>query len=237
MNLSIHSPDELVAAIPHVLGFKPEESLIFVPLGADLPVARVDIPTNPPDREMVWVSISGAYSRHAQPGSSVALVCVTADREAATITAHEFAARLANIGFDTRTLLWADDTRWADLVTGDTGLQTDTARDGVAMATVLNGRAQPAASRDSLAESLIGDREPVATLLLETRAAAQEQTTKAESRWALGRVQRFQRDGIRLSDADTAACSSPSRPPRRETDSGSTWIAQLSAPTSHCGPT
>ena len=32
MTLSIHSPDELVAALPHLLGFTPEESIVFVPL-------------------------------------------------------------------------------------------------------------------------------------------------------------------------------------------------------------
>jgi hypothetical protein len=31
MRLSIHSPDELVAAIPHLLGFQPEESIVFLP--------------------------------------------------------------------------------------------------------------------------------------------------------------------------------------------------------------
>ena len=40
MTLSIHSPDELIAALPHLLGFKPQESLIFVPLRPDLPLAR-----------------------------------------------------------------------------------------------------------------------------------------------------------------------------------------------------
>ncbi len=47
MTLSIHSPDELIAAIPHLLGFKAEESIVFVPLRADLPLARVDLPTLP----------------------------------------------------------------------------------------------------------------------------------------------------------------------------------------------
>ena len=84
------------------------------------------------------------------------------------------------------------------------GLRTDAARETVAAATVLSGRAQPAASRESLAESLVGDREPVAALLPETRAAARENTAKVEGRWALGRMQRFHRDGIRLSDADAA---------------------------------
>lgn len=204
MKLSIHSPDELVAAIPHLLGFQPEESIVFLPLRSDLPVARVDIPTTARDREGVWQSISDAFRRYAQPDSNVAIVCLSADREQAHVVGQDFAARLGTIGIGTPILLWADETRWSDLDTGDMGLRTDAARETVAAATVLSGRAQPAASRESLAESLVGDREPVSALLPETRATARGNTDKVEGRWALARMQRFQRDGIRLSDADAA---------------------------------
>ncbi|MGN6252536.1 MAG: DUF4192 domain-containing protein [Marmoricola sp.] len=204
MTLSVRSPDELIAVIPHLLGFKPEESLVFLPMSAELPTARVDLPTTPHDRDVVWSSIRDAYSRHAQPGSSLAIVCLTADRETATGVGHEFAARFDSIGIDTRVMLWADETRWADLDTGDMGLQTGAARERIAAATVLTGRAQPAATRDSLAESLVGDREPVAELLPGARAAARENSAKAEGRWALARMQRFHGDGIRLDDGDAA---------------------------------
>ena len=122
----------------------------------------------------------------------------------ATDVGHEFAARFESIGIDTRVMLWADETRWADLDTGDMGLQTDAARERIAAATVLTGRPQPAATRDSLATSLVGDREPVTRLLPETRDAAHEDTANPEGRWALSRMQRFHRDGVRLSDADAA---------------------------------
>lgn len=204
MTLSIHSPDELVAVIPHLLRFKPQESLVFVPMRSDLPVARVDIPTTPREQEQVWRSIRDGLTRYAQPGAAVGIVCFTADRQQADLVGREFAERLDTIGIDTRLLLWADETRWADLVTGDMGLQTDAARERVAAMTVLGGRPHPAASRDSLAESLVGDREPVAELLPETRESARENTAKLEDRWALSRVQRFHRDGVRLDDKDAA---------------------------------
>lgn len=174
--LSIRSPDELIALIPHLLGFKPEESLVFLPMGSELPAARVDLPTTLHDREVVWNSLRDAYGRHAQPSSSLAIVCLTADREMATDVGHEFAARFDTIGIDTRIMLWADETRWADLQTGDMGLRTDAARERIAAATALSGRAQPAADRSSLAESLVGDRTPVADLLPEIRDAARENT-------------------------------------------------------------
>jgi hypothetical protein len=204
MPLSAQNPDELIAAIPHLLGFKPQESIVFVPIRSDLPVARVDLPTTPTDVELVWRSIRDGLTRYARPGSSVGIVCITTDRKGAEKVGHEFAARLDTIGIGTRLLLWADETRWVDLGTGDMGLQTEAARERVAAMTVMVGRTQPAVSRDSLAESLVGDREPVAKLLPETRESARENTPKVEGRWALSRVQRFHRDGVKLSDADSA---------------------------------
>ena len=82
-------PDRLIAVIPHLLGFKPEESLVFLPMSSELPAARVDLPATPDDREVVWNSIRDAYGRHAQPGTSLAIVCITADRETATDVGHE----------------------------------------------------------------------------------------------------------------------------------------------------
>lgn len=204
MTLSIHSPDELIAVIPHMLGFQPEESIVFVPMGSELPVARVDIPTTPRDQELVWRSIRDGLSRYAEPGAAVGIVCFTAERSTADLMGHEFADRLDTIGISTRVSLWADETRWADLNTGDMGLQTEAARERVAAMTVLTGRAQPAPNRESLATSLVGHREPVANLLPETREAARESTARVERRWALSRVQHFHRDGVRLSDTDAA---------------------------------
>lgn len=204
MTVPIKNPDELVAAIPHMLGFKPEESIVFVPIRSDLPVARVDIPTTPRDQALVWRSIREGLTRYAQPGAAVGIICFTADRHQADLIGREFADRLHTIGIDTHVLVWADGTRWADLVTGDMGLQTDTARERIATMTVLGGRTQPATSRNALAESLVGDREPVAKLLPEIRAVARKNTAQIEGRWAVSRMQRFHRDGVRLDNKDAA---------------------------------
>ena len=151
MTLSIRNPDQLVAAIPHMLGFKPRESIVFVPMRSDLPVARVDLPTTSRDNELVWHSIRDGLTRYAHPGAAVGIVCFAADRQLAGRVGREFAGRLDTIGIDTLVLLWTDETRWADLATGDTGLQTDAARERIAAITVLSGRAQPAPSRESSA--------------------------------------------------------------------------------------
>lgn len=106
MTLAVQNPDELIAVIPHLLGFDPEESIVFLPMRSDLPVARVDLPTTARDRDFVWNSIRDAFSRYAQPGTSVGIVCITADRAMAEEIGPEFAARLDSIGIDTRLVVW-----------------------------------------------------------------------------------------------------------------------------------
>ncbi len=157
MTLSIHSPDELIATVPHLLGFKAEESIVFVPLRPDLPLARVDLPTTASQRNEVWGAIRGAFSRYAQPGASVAIVCMTHDQQAAELIGHDLA-----------------------------------------------GRAQPVNSRDTIAASLVGDREPVAQLLPEAREEIAQSTPRRDGPWALGRLQQFHADGVRLTDRDAA---------------------------------
>jgi hypothetical protein len=48
--LVISSHDDAIAAVPHVLGFHPRESLVLVPFNQALPWVRVDIPTTEADR-------------------------------------------------------------------------------------------------------------------------------------------------------------------------------------------
>ena len=79
MDLVIQSPDELLAAVPHVLGFKPEESIVLVPFGRGLPIIRVDLPKTARDREEVWDALRDGISQHARMGTRVGIVCITED--------------------------------------------------------------------------------------------------------------------------------------------------------------
>ena len=204
MKFSVHSPDELISVIPHLLGFNPQESLVLVPLSPELPVARLDLPTSAREREHAWESVSDVYTRHAQPGATVGLVAFAADRDHADRLGQDFTLRLGAIGIAAPIRLWAGDTQWADLDTGVAGPLTPATRESVAARTVLNGLAQPAPSRESLAASLVGDREPVAALLSDARAAAAASTTHAEAAFALDELGTFHSDGIRLKDPEAA---------------------------------
>jgi hypothetical protein len=204
MDLVVQSPDELLAAVPHVLGFKPEESVVLVPFGPGLPITRVDLPKNAADREAVWDAISGPYGRHARPGARLGILCFTEDRRSAELASQHLSNRLETVGITTHLRLWADGERWHEFNTGATGLQTQDAAERIAATTVLTGTVQPAASRASLAASLVGDREPIAQVIHTARTSAASSTPSAERDWALDRLEQFHADGNRLSDVDGA---------------------------------
>ncbi|MGB0190152.1 MAG: DUF4192 domain-containing protein [Nocardioides sp.] len=203
MDLVVQSPDELLAAVPHVLGFKPEESIVLVPFRPGLPITRVDLPTTAPDREAVWDAVSGPYGRHARPGARLAILCFTEDRRSAELASQHLSNRLETVGITTHIRLWSDGERWREFNTGQTGLQTQATAERIAAATVLTGAAQPAANRASLAASMVGNREPIAQLIPAARAAAVS-SPAVEQDWALDRLEQFHADGNRLSDADGA---------------------------------
>ncbi|MFC7362226.1 DUF4192 domain-containing protein [Nocardioides astragali] len=204
MNLVVQSPDELLAAVPHVLGFKPEESIVLAPFRPGLPVTRVDLPRTAADREEVWDALSGPYGRHAWPGARLAIVCITEDRRSAELASQHLSNRLQDVGITTHIRLWSDGERWREFNTGQTGLQTPSTAERIAAATVLTGAAQPAANRESLAASMVGDREPIDQLLPAARAAAAASTPAAERAWGLDRLEQFHANGHRLSDVDGA---------------------------------
>src|SRR5690606_13056857 len=131
-------------------------------------------------------------------------LCFTEDRRSAELASQHLSNRLETVGITTHIRLWADGERWREFNTGQTGLQTQATAERIAAATVLTGAAQPAASRASLAASMVGDREPIAQLLPAARAAAATSTPAAERDWALDRLQQFHADGNRLSDVDGA---------------------------------
>lgn len=204
MDLIVQSPDELLAAVPHVLGFKPEESIVLVPFRPGLPITRVDLPRTAAEREEVWDALSGPYGRHARPGARLAIICITEDGRSAELASQHLSNRLETVGITTHIRLWSDGERWREFNTGQTGLQTQSTAERIAAATVLTGAAQPAASRNSLAASMVGDREPIAQLIPEARAASAASSPAVERDWALDRLEQFHADGNRLSDVDGA---------------------------------
>jgi len=202
--LVVRTPEELLAAMPHMLGFNPQEAIILIPVSRGLPVARVDMPRTAEDREGVVEALSGPYGRNARPGARVAVVCVTEDRRSAELAGQHLADGLEKVGVAVPVRLWASEDRWMEFNSGQAGLRTQETATRISAEAVMAGLARPAATRESLAESLVGDREPVAGALPAARAAAEKSNPIDERNWALGRLEQFHADGNRLSDRDAA---------------------------------
>jgi len=200
----VRTPDELLAAVPHMLGFKPQESIVVVPVSRGLPMARVDLPRTGEHRDEVLRNLRGPFGRNAGPGAMVAVVCITEDRRSAELATQHLAAGLEAVGVATQARLWATDQRWVELNTEIAGNRTPDTASRIAAAAVIAGKSRPAATRESLAESLVGDREPIADALPAAREASHTSSPITESDWALGSLQRFHTDGNRLSDTEAA---------------------------------
>lgn len=202
--LVITTPDDLLNALPHVLGFEPRNSLITVPFRGGGMTARVDIPTNAEERRGAIGTIRRAYSRNAQPGDLVAIVCVTDDVHTAQHCSSQLATALEQVGIHTPLRLWATDERWMDLNSGEGGIRTAASAERIAAEAAFAGKAAPATSRQALADSLAGDRGPVAAVLNQARRHAARSGIRAEHEWAIERMERFDADGVRLTDPEAA---------------------------------
>jgi len=200
----VRTPDELLAAVPHMLGFNPQDAIVLVPVSRGLPLARVDLPRTAEDRDEVMRNLRGPYGRNARPGAMIALVCVTEDRRSAELASQHVAAGLEKVGVSTQVRLWATEERWVELNTGLAGNRTPETSTRIAAESVIAGTARPAATRESLADSLVADREPIAGVLPAARESAETSSQVTERDWALGRLEQFHADGNRLSDTEAA---------------------------------
>jgi Domain of unknown function (DUF4192) len=204
--LVISSHEDAIAAVPHVLGFHPQESLVLVPFNQALPWVRVDLPATEADRSQLWEgSLRDALTTHARRADGsvgMAVLCFTSDRALAAVTSHDIGRRLGEISIRTPVRLWTNDSLWVEFNTAATGRCSQDAADKMAATSVYGGIARPAASRETMAASMVGDREPLVALLKDAKAA--HATTAAEQGWAATRVAEFLADGARLNDADAA---------------------------------
>ncbi|MCW2738055.1 MAG: hypothetical protein JWN97_2699, partial [Nocardioides sp.] len=149
-----------------------------------------------------WASQLATHARRADGPVVVAVLCFTSDRANAAVTSHDIGRRLGEIGIRIPVRLWINDSVWVEFNTSATGRCSQDAADKMAAKSVYGRCARPAASRETMAASMAGDRKPVAALLKDGRAA---RTTYAAVRESAGmRVAEVLADGARLSDADAA---------------------------------
>ena len=156
--LRIKSPTDLIAAVPVLLGFHPEESAVMLTTGgATEPFfARVDLPHGDGDLAAVVDDLCEVAGRHGV--HDVALVLLTHDAARARATHDALVAGLATRAVDVQVALRADGRRWFPLcgLAGDpdTGEEYDLTTHPFTLEAMVEGRVVHA-SRSALGDSLL----------------------------------------------------------------------------------
>ncbi|HET7388064.1 MAG TPA: DUF4192 domain-containing protein [Nocardioidaceae bacterium] len=225
--LRAKSPVDVLALVPYVLGFHPEDSLVLLTVGAPRPPgqpvnARVDLPSTPEDIDTVVDDLVAIAERNGIARAVV--VCYSSDTEAADSAGRSLRDRLQASGVDVPVSIRADGERWFCLsdcgcgATGGTSYNLSGHR--FTAEAVLDGRVTYR-SRAELAESLVGNdldeiervQELAADALDRAAASARHplgglapQGTSAflvaEGHWVAHRVRRFLDDEQRLDTAE-----------------------------------
>ena len=109
--LTAKTPEDVLAAVPLVLGFVPEESVVMLTTGAVHPFhARLDLPRTGRDRRAAAESLVGPAVRHR--AGRVMFVMYTADASSARSSARVLVRAFVRRGIDVADVLRSDGSRW-----------------------------------------------------------------------------------------------------------------------------
>jgi hypothetical protein len=202
MELRVKTPDELIAAVPHVMGFRVEDSMVVLPLSEGLPFARVDLPANSAESAEMIDSLMGAYGRVGR--GEVMLIGFADDARQVDPVSRQLRESLAEACVSVRGQLWAGEHRWTDLESGYGGPRTSEASGRIDAEMVLGGRRMPAPSRKAIEQGFVGDPEPVIRELPAVANAMESSTPARDRQWAVSRAEAFAESGRTLSTPDAA---------------------------------
>jgi hypothetical protein len=158
--LRIKSPADLLALVPSVLGFHPDESIVLVVTAGDAGQlhARLDLPRDEEEgAEAVRVLLNAVSRAEAR---QVALVAYCADEDPARELVDLLVLELELFGVDVLCAIRADGERWFSLDCSDgccplDGRRYDVSAHPITAQAVLDGRVTYE-SREALADSLVG---------------------------------------------------------------------------------
>lgn len=193
--LTARTPADLIAAVPCVLGFHPEDSLVmltFARRGRSFH-ARVDLPPDPADHdELAAVLLHAAVTNAVE---RVVFVAYTRDGELAGAAVRVLEQAFGAAEIDVLDVLRADGTRWFPLREGRPprlydGVPYDASSHPFAAESVLAGRVTHR-SRADLVATIAPDRAAVARvqrLLADRGTEIVARQQPAEARWLLATV-------------------------------------------------
>jgi hypothetical protein len=212
--LTARGPADLIALVPVVLGFHPQDSVVlltFGPTGTSFH-ARVDLPVDVADQEEVAGLLLAAVLRNGV--RRAALVLYTDDEGAAGSQAELVLGRLLEHGVEVVDVLRADDGRWFPVPDdGSGGTPYDLGSHRFTAQHVYDGGVVHE-DRAALADSLVGtdDDDHTAVVLaagryadqLRDAVAAGEAFLRDELRWLQRRIRRAVADPAPLPVGDVA---------------------------------
>jgi hypothetical protein len=204
--LTARSPEDLLAVVPVVLGFVPEESVVMLTFGAGHPFhARVDLPRSAEDlAEVVDVLRAPAVAHRV---SRVVFVVYAQQPAPAARAADALVWGFHAVGIDVLDVLRADRHRWHPLLRprpgiGPEGVPYDVGAHPFTAQAVLDGRVT-LGSRAELAASLEPHPERVAALAA-ARASLPRRSRGDDERWARDLVRRCVTGAEVPEDAEVA---------------------------------
>lgn len=205
--LKISSHDELIASIPHTLGFTPR-GMVCLALGGG-PTARLDIPESPDEMGEFVQVLSDVYLHQHHP-RRVALVAYGEDGPGCMQALAALGEALVSgerRGPDVGPMLWVNGEEWTDVLEGTRGTVDPGARARIAAEFALLGRVMPVDRREDLAAAMQGDPTAVAQFLPVAKARVLDMDVAArrtEVDWLGARLDQFGREREYLSDSDAA---------------------------------
>ncbi|MBV9831700.1 MAG: DUF4192 domain-containing protein [Marmoricola sp.] len=200
------SPVDLIALVPVVLGFHPDDSVVLLTFGAPGASfhARVDLPVSPDEQQEVADALGRALA--ANRLERAALVLYTGDEQVCASMARRVLARLAWLGCEVVEVLRVDDGCWYRLPEdGSPGTPYDLQTHPFTARHVFEGRVVHG-DRAELADTLVGtdEEDAVAVALAATRYADHVLATHEEP-GVLGTEARWLRRCVRRQVRSTAA--------------------------------
>lgn len=204
VRLKISTRDELIAAVPHLLGFHPTESAVIMSLDGG-PCARMDLPEPGDDLNPWLTSLTEPYLR---PGLTSDIALLTFSQNPAL--ANECLRRLLDEltpGPFVRAAISVNGDDWTDIEEALNGTVPQSVRDRFAAEAVGDGQALPLSSRAELSNQLRGNPAGVARLLpsAQRRFANLDRTERdAEATWVHDMVETYVATRVPLTDNEAA---------------------------------
>lgn len=210
-------PEDLLALVPYLLGFHPEDSLVLLTFGATAASfhARVDLPIDAESQREVAALLVGAARNNSVEKAMVMLY--SDDAAVSQAQAQVLLAALGEVGVEVIDVLRADGDRYFRVGCDDEGgTAYDLSSHAFTAECVLAGQ-RAHSSREELADSLVGvDQadasavERAARRFADSLGPARRDNTSAEvlsalhehGVWFLRRIREFSEDRVPVSPAD-----------------------------------